>query len=79
MADFPEFETIRADQISSPGMIDAQIIRHLIDADLVIADLSGLNPNAFYEIGIRHMVAKPIIHMQLDGEVIPFDVMLYRA
>lgn len=57
-------------------MIDAQIIRFLIDADLVVADLSTLNPNAFYEIGVRHMVQKPIIHMQLADGKIPFDVSL---
>ena len=77
--DFPEYNVVRADKITQPGMIDAQIIRNLIDADLVIADLSSLNPNAFYEIGIRHMVQKPIIHMQLAQDKIPFDVRLYRA
>lgn len=35
---YPDFEVVRADKIAQPGMIDAQIIRHLIDADLVIAD-----------------------------------------
>ena len=77
--EFPEFETRRADQIAVPGMIDAQVINALLNAELVIADLSTLNPNAFYEIGIRHMVQKPIIHMQLADEQIPFDVSLYRA
>jgi hypothetical protein len=56
IAGFPDFETKRADQITKPGMIDAQIINALLTADLVIADLSTLNPNAFYEIGIRHMI-----------------------
>ena len=79
MAEFPRFETKRADQISTPGMIDAQVINALLNADLVIADLSTQNPNAFYEIGIRHMAQKPIIHMQLAEETIPFDVSLYRA
>jgi hypothetical protein len=77
--DFPEYVVVRADKIAQPGMIDAQIIRNLIEADLVIADLSALNPNAFYEIGIRHMIQKPIIHMQLIDDKIPFDVSLYRA
>jgi hypothetical protein len=77
--DFPEYKVVRADQIAQPGMIDAQIIGHLIDADLVVADLSTLNPNAFYKIGIRHMVQKPIIHIQLAEDKIPFDVSLYRA
>jgi hypothetical protein len=77
--DLPEYEVIRADKISQPGMIDAQVIRNLIDAELVIADLSMVNPSAFYEIGIRHMVQKAIIHVQLAEDRIPFDVSLYRA
>jgi len=79
IAQFPEFETRRADQLTAPGMIDAQVINALLNADLVVADMSTRNPNAFYEIGIRHMAQKPIIHMQLAEEVIPFDVGLYRA
>jgi hypothetical protein len=71
MAQFPEFHVKRQDEDSKPGMIDSQIIIALRDADLVIADLSHLNPNAFYEIGIRHMVAKPIIHMQLGSNEFP--------
>jgi hypothetical protein len=79
MVDFPQFAVKRADKISIPGMIDAQIINALLTADLVIADLSNLNPNAFYEIGIRHMAQKPIIHMQAADEKIPFDVSLFRS
>jgi hypothetical protein len=81
----PVFETLaefvveRADKISHPGLIDAQIINKLLTAELVVADLTGLNPNAFYEIGIRHMAQKPIIHMHEAGQKIPFDVSLYRS
>src|SRR5262249_32336692 len=52
---------------------------HLLNDDLVIADMTNLNPNAFYEIGIRHMAQKPIIHMHKKGEKIPFDVGAYRS
>ncbi len=79
MADLPEFTVKRADKDPRPGLIDAQMIDDLLKADLVIADLSFSNPNAFYEIGIRHMAQKPIIHMQLADEKPPFDVSLYRA
>jgi hypothetical protein len=79
MKDHGEFTVVRTDGISKPGMIDAQVIEHLLDAALVIADLSKLNPNAFYEIGIRHMAQKPVIHMQLIEDEIPFDLSLYRA
>lgn len=79
MRDFPHYLVKRQDEDSKPGMIDSQIIVALRDADLVIADLSHLNPNAFYEIGIRHMIAKPIIHMQLEEQRIPFDLSLYKT
>src|SRR5690606_21016608 len=58
---------------------DAQIINHLLDDDLVIADMTELNANAFYEMAIRHMKEKPIVHMFRVGTLIPFDVKLYRA
>jgi hypothetical protein len=79
MASFPDYLTERADKIADPGLIDAQVINALLEADLVIADLSMLNPNAFYEIGIRHMAQKPIIHMQRVSDEIPFDISLFRS
>jgi hypothetical protein len=75
----PDFKTERADLLSEPGLITVMMIRRLLTADLVIADLSTHNPNAFYEIGIRHMVQKPIIHMIKEGEKIPFDVSPYST
>ncbi|RWN27857.1 MAG: hypothetical protein EOR97_25135 [Mesorhizobium sp.] len=74
-----QFDIIRADKIDQPGMIDAQIISHLLDDDLVIADMTELNPNVFYEIGIRHMKELPIVHIVRKGGAIPFDVKLFRA
>lgn len=76
---FKDYKVVRADHMNTPGLIDAQIIDKLLNADLVIADLTFLNPNAFYEIGIRHVVAKPIIHMNLATERIPFDISLYLS
>jgi hypothetical protein len=76
---FQQYKVTRSDKISEPGMIDSQIINLLLDADLVIADMSLGNANAFYEMGIRHMAEKPIIHMFLEGSDIPFDVKPYRA
>jgi hypothetical protein len=46
---------------------------------LVIADLSELNVNAFYELGIRHSASKPAIHMAVDGTKLPFDNLGHRA
>ncbi|MBT7486233.1 MAG: hypothetical protein HN578_06595 [Rhodospirillales bacterium] len=70
----------RADKIAEPGRITDQIINEILEADLVIADLSERNPNAFYELGIRHMMPNGVtIHMVREGEELPFDIQDYRA
>ena len=69
----------RADEFADPGMITDQALTSAMDADLVIADLTGRNPNAYYELAVRHMVQSPVIHMILEGETIPFDIKDYRA
>jgi hypothetical protein len=67
-------EPVRADMLSEPGIIGRQIVSRLIGADLVIADLTGHNPNVFYELAIRHGTGKPFIQLIARGEIIPFDV-----
>jgi hypothetical protein len=69
----------RADEDPTPGMISDAVIIDLRDADLVIADLSELNANAFYELGIRHARMKPTIHVAVEGLRLPFDNAGYRA
>lgn len=68
------YRAIRADEISEPGIITSQIIQHVVDAALVIADLSGQNPNVYYELAVRHAIQKPFIQIIRKGESIPFDV-----
>ena len=76
---FTDFIVERADKIPTPGMVSSQIINRLYEVELVIADLSFHNANAFYEMAIRHNVGKPIIHMIRKNETIPFDVIPHRA
>ena len=73
------FTVLRADEVSTPGSISADVIGKIIDAAIVIADMTGPNPNAFYELGIAHMEERPVIHMIHDGETIPFDNFDQRA
>lgn len=68
------FEAKRADEIPDPGLISQTIIRKLLTSDLVIADLTGHNPNVFYEVAIRHFVGKPIVQLIDANGVLPFDV-----
>jgi len=70
---------IRADGIPTPGIITNDIIQHLIQDDLVVADLSGHNANVFYELAIRHAAGKPCVQMIQKGEPIPFDLSQVRT
>lgn len=72
------YSIIRADKIAEPGIITTQIIEHIVDAELVIADLTDKNPNVFYELAIRHATRKPLVQLINKGEVIPFDVAATR-
>ena len=73
------YQVQRADEIAQPGLITDQIIAAVLQADLVIADLTGTNSNAFYELGIRHAAERPTIHMVEAGHALPFDLKDYRA
>src|SRR5688572_3508028 len=68
------YEAIRADKISEPGLITSQVLQHIVSDPLVIADLTGMNPNVFYELAIRHAIRKPLVQIISKGETIPFDL-----
>jgi hypothetical protein len=67
-------QPIRADKIAKPGVITKQIVEHLAWCRLCIADLSFNNPNAFYEMGVRHTYLLPMVQIIRKGDKIPFDV-----
>lgn len=68
------YTAIRADEISDPGLITRQVIQLVVDAPLVVADLTERNPNVFYELALRHTLRKPLIQVIDEGDEIPFDV-----
>lgn len=70
---------VRADRISKPGVITAQVIDHLVRAPLVIADLSFGNPNVFYELALRHATRKPAVQVVRSSDPLPFDVGQFRT
>lgn len=74
-----EFSVTRADENNEIGMITDHLISDILESDLLIADLSFLNPNVFYELGIAHMIEKPVIHMAHRDTKLPFDNVGYRA
>lgn len=75
----PGWTVVRADDEESPDSISTQVIRRIRESDLVVADLSGHNPNVFYEVAVAHGYERPIIHMITAGETMPFDIADQRA
>lgn len=69
-----DFDPIPAHQISETGSITRQIIKRIIESDLVIANLTELNPNVMYEVGVRHCARKPMIVVAKEGTILPFDL-----
>lgn len=73
------YTVVRADKMANSGLITKAIIEQIISADLVVADLTGSNPNVFYELAIRHSYRKPAIQIIKGGIKIPFDVANMRT
>jgi hypothetical protein len=61
------------EQIFVEGMLD-RIFNQISKADLIIADMTGRNPNVFYEVGYAHALGKITLLLTQDADDIPFDL-----
>ena len=69
----------RADDLYRPSTIVNDIWAYTRQAKLVLADLSGKNPNVFYELGLAHALAKPAILVAETMNDVPFDLRALRV
>lgn len=73
------YECYRADEIAAPGRITHSILNAITNADLIIADITGNNPNVMYELGFAQSAGKPIVLICQNAIQIPFDVADWRV
>ncbi len=66
-------------KILTPGSITRQIVKSIYDSDLIIANLTGINPNVMYELALTHCFNKPLIIIAEDGTDLPFDIINERT
>jgi len=73
-------EPVRADEEKIGGTIHKPMFERLMLCHYAIADITGANPNVFYELGIRHALRpRSTVLLFVEGTVIPFDIALVRG
>lgn len=70
---------IRADDFIGPGIIIADIVRQISEANVVIAEITPENPNVYYEVGYAHAINKPTVLIKQKETDLPFDVSPFRV
>lgn len=63
----------RADRDPTPGQVTTQIVRALVEARIVVADLTGRNPNVYYELGVAHAFQQPVAVLVDKVSSLSFD------
>jgi hypothetical protein len=71
---------VRADdEIFATGKIVDQIWSGVNAAKVLVAELTGRNPNVFYELGLAHALEKPVVLVSSNQEDVPFDLQHIRV
>lgn len=70
---------VRCDKIQGAGSVHEDMFDHIRRADVVVVDISTLNANVFYELGVRHTLQKKVtVLIQRKGTTAPFNIQGYR-
>ena len=68
------FTCLRGDEEEFKGDIFPQILKHIVRARIIIANLNGRNPNVLYELGVAQAMDKSVILISKEPEDLPIDI-----
>lgn len=68
-----------AGEVFRPGIILEDIVRGIVTAKIIIAEITPPNQSVFYELGYAHALKKPTILLAEEGKTLPFDISGYRC
>ncbi len=73
-----DLEPRRVDDLYRPSTIVHDIWRYIRQSPVMLADLTGRNPNVFYELGLAHAAGKPVLLVTQSIDDVPFDLRALR-
>jgi len=68
------FKCFRGDEQNFQSDIFPHILKFIISSEIIIANISGRNPNVFYELGIAHALNKKVILIAESASELPIDL-----
>jgi hypothetical protein len=75
LEDALKLKVTREDLVNQAGWIHRDMITHILNDDVAVVDISFLNPNVFYELGVRHALRKSVTVIMKEKETkIPFNI-----
>ena len=72
------YTAVRSDEGYYSGLINLGVINKIIEAPVVICDLSTLDPKVLFELGVRQAFGRPVVLMQESGTARLFDIARFR-
>jgi hypothetical protein len=69
-----DLRCLRSDRDPTPGPVTPQILRSILASRVVVADLTGRNPNVYYELCFAQSFGVPVVMLVNYTSSLPFDV-----
>jgi hypothetical protein len=64
---------MRSDRDPTPGQVTSRLLKDILAARVVVADLTGRNPNVYYELAVAHSFGRPVVIVVDHVESLSFD------